>query len=338
MKRRLPVLAAKKEPLTAERLFRDLLLPLYPPGVRLDVVRATDANPANNPAILEAVEETARVFAGLGPEALGVGDLALDFTDASVHRLSGALTAAARDRMFEQRPSAEAPSLLVHFIIHAALYVGACAVRNHGGRWLVRNPLWETRVALTARAGSFEIAPLAWILRSLSDEHMGKVSLADRYRTHVEVPFEDTDRWPILAEPSRRLPRLAKVRYDLLFQHLRRHLPELRDFGADFPEPARFAELGFSWLDFELVGGGRALVMHGPTPKGVHLFWLTQAGFMKAAFFETTDAGGPRASESHRLERAMTPDGTEKLVLTLAGGGTRQSQTDRTVEMLWWGP
>jgi len=332
MKRRLPVLAEKREPLTAERLFRDLLLPLYPPGSSLEAIRATDANPANNPAILGAVDETARVFAGLAPEALEVPDLVLDLTDASIHRLSRALTAEARDRMFERRPSPESPSLLVHFMIHAALYVGACAVRNHAGAWLVRNPLWETRVALTSRAGTFEIAPLSWIVRSLSDEHLGKVSLADRYRTHVEVPFEDVDRWPILAEPTKRLPRLSKVRYDLLFQHLSRHLPELRDFGADFPEPARFAELGFFWLDFVLVGGGRALVMHGPTPKGVHLFWLTQAGFMKAAFFEL-DPAASRMSESHRLERSATPDGTEKLVLTLA-----DARSDRTIEMLWWGP
>lgn len=335
MKKRLHVLSTAPAVLTADRLFRERFLPFYPKDRSLDDIRRTDANPANNPAILEAIEETAKVFAALAPQALDRPELVLDGSDASIHRLSSALTASVREQLFASRPAEGGePPLLIHFVLHAALYVGSCAVHNHGGKWLVRNPLWETRVLLESRAGTSEICPFSWLLRALSDEGIGKVTLADRYRGLVEVPFEDADAWPIIAPPDRRLPRLTRVRYDTLYQHLKTHLPELEEFGADFPAPDRFAELAFQWLDLLLVGNGRALVMHGPTKeigrgkRGVHVFWLTKAGFTKSLFFEV-DVGG----ESHRVTTGRASNGTETVVISRLDNGQSIEQ-----ELLWWGP
>jgi len=331
-KRRLPVIGAKKEPLTAERLFSEHFLPLYPPGANLQALRASDANPASNPAILAAIEETARVFAALAPEALERSDLELDLSDASIHRLSAALTASACDRLFERRVSPGGPPLLVPFVIHAALYVGACAVKNHAGKWLVRSPLWETRVELESIAGRADIAPFSWLLRSLADEGAlqdgTSVTLADRYRTFVEVPCEDVFAWPILAEPERRIPRLSRPRYDVLFRHLKRHLPELDELGTHFPSPQRFTELGFRWLDFKLVGGGRALLAYGPATRGAHLFWLTRSGFTKAAYFENDDGADPRL-----VDRSSRDDADDRIEVALMVAGKRVAH-----EMLWWGP
>lgn len=319
-KRALPVF--KETPLDAERLFTELFLPLYPPDVELERLRRTDANPARNPNVLAALHETARVFARLAPEALGAPGLELDGTDASVHRLSAALTREARDRLLVAKSPGE-PPLLVHVVLHGTAYLAACIVDHHGGEWMVRNPLWETRVRLASRAGEAELAPFSWWLRALSDDGVGRHVLADRYRSYVEVPTEDTESWPVLAPPERRLPRLGRVRYDMLYKWLKAHLPELRDLGADFPSAERFEELGFEWLEGRLVGGGRALLLHGPTKKGgLHLFWVTAQGFSKAMFLEAD--GVPE----HRVEESG-----EKLVVTASVGGRMVSQ-----ELLWWGP
>src|SRR6185369_4681082 len=237
-------------PLTAARLFERAFAPLYPPGVDLARLRETDENPAGNPAIFAQLDELATIFARLAPEALGAPELALDFTDASVHRLSRLLTRERRDAWIEG-------SRLVTLVTHGALYVGACVVRSHGGVWQVRRPLWESLVRLTSPAGTGDLAVFQWWLKALSDDEIDKDRLVDRYRTHVEVPTVDPGVLPLIAPPDRRLPRLAKVRYDLLYKHLRAHLPELRDVGADFPSPERFEEMGFQWLDFLLLGEGR---------------------------------------------------------------------------------
>jgi hypothetical protein len=325
VKRALPVL--KPQPLSAERLFSEHFLPLYPPGSSLDAIRRTDANPAGNPRILEAIEETSALFAKLAPEALDAPSLALDFSDASIHRLSQAVTRVARDGLAARRSGPGEPSLLVHFVIHGSLYVGACIVKNHGGKWLVRSPLWETRVALTSKAGEAELSPFSWWLRALSDDGIEKHGIADRYRTLVEVPTEDVEAWPVVADPGRRLPRLAKVRYDLVYQHLKTHLPELRDFGESFPSPERFAELGFRWMDFALVGEGRALVMYGPAKVGFHAFWMTNEGFSKACYFECDRAPEPQ------VRRGRSSEGTETLEFLVSRGGQLA-----THEVLWWGP
>ncbi len=316
----------KPAKLDAERLFREQFLPLYPPGVSLEAVRKTDANPANNPAILAAIEETAALFAQLAPEALGTPDLDLDFTDASIRRLAAHLDATARDRLFETRTAPGEPPLFVHFVVHGSLYVGACIVRTRGARWLVRSPLWETRVELTSKAGVAELSPFSWWLRALSDDEIGKGTLADRYRTHVEEPTLDADEWPVFLDPERKLPRLSRPRYDLLVQYLQAHLPEVRDLGDHFPSPQRFEELGFRWLEPRVVGGGRALVLHGPGERGVHLFWITQAGFTKGVFFEAD------AAPEHRVRFDRTTEGTGTVVVEASKDGEPIRH-----EMLWWG-
>lgn len=287
MKRSLSVV----EPLTAERLFQRVFQGLYPPNADLAKIRATDANPANNPAILAGLVETAQLFAKLAPEALDAPDLVLDLSDASVHRLAPLLTLERRAKLLEsaldEQPGKRSkPPLLAHFVLHGAIYVGACVVRNHGGTWLVRSPLWESLVELQSRAGVAHIAPFAWWLRALSDDEIGRATLLDRYRTHVETPTFDPESLPVIAPADRRLPRLEKVRYDLFYKYLKAHLPELKDVGADFPSPERFEEMGFRWLEPRLVGDGRILVLFGPTRAGVTALFLSKSGFLKQHYYE----------------------------------------------------
>jgi hypothetical protein len=322
--RRLPVVASQRPTRSTEQLFREQFLPLYPPGVELAELRRTDANPSNNPALLRGAQETAELFARLAPSALQAPDLALDFSDASVHRLSLALTVEARERLLASS-GGDAPSLFIHLLTHGALYIAMTAAKGRDAKLVLRNPLWETSVELTSRAGVAMLSPFWWLLRSWSDD--GGATLADRYRTLVEVPTEDVERWPVLAPPDRRLPRLGRVRYDLLFQHLKQHLPELTDFGEDFPPPARFEELGFRFLEMKLVGEGRLLLLHGQTRNGVHLFWLNKSGFIKAAFFEADP------SPEHRLRERIGANGIGVLEIELTRGGSTEA-----LELLWWGP
>jgi hypothetical protein len=311
------------EPLSAARLFEQYFLPLYPEDARLDLGRARseDANPAGNPHLVAQLEEMGEIFAKLAPSALGEPGLELDFSDASVHRLAKALTRERREALLQPGGEGEPPAL-VPFVLHGALYLGACVTRNHGGLWQVRRPLWESRVRLESRAGTGELAFFHWWLKSLSDEEIDSTRLGDRYRAHVEVPTASPESLPVLAPADRPLPRLREARYDLLYKYLRAHLPELRDLGADFPSPERFAELGFQWLDFLLVGEGRNLLLHGPGSQGVHLFWLDRGGFVKSAFYPADPF------PAHKVEL----DG-EKLRVILPVQGKVQVQ-----ELLWWGP
>jgi hypothetical protein len=121
---------------------------------------------------------------------------------------------------------------------------------------------------------------------------------------------------------ERRIPRLAKVRYDTLYKHLRAHLPELTDLGPHFPNAERFAELGFERLDFLWLGGTRMLLLHGPAKNGVHLFWLDRGGFAKAAFY-------PADSKS---DYDITAEGGS-LRVNLVFQGARAEHI-----VLWWGP
>lgn len=309
-------------PLTAERLFDRFFLPLYPRRASADLSRArsTDANPAKNPAIFGKLDEIARVFAELAPRALGASDLALDFSDASVHRLSARLTRDRRDAWIAMRSDGE-PPMLVTMITHGALYVAACVVRSHGAEWQARQPLWESMVRLVSPAGTADLAIFHWWLKALSDEEIDHGRLADRYRTHVEVPMFDASSLRVIAPPDRRLPRLAKVRYDLFHKHLRAHLPEMRDVGADFPSPERFDELGFAHLDFALVGGGRMLLVYGPGERGLHLLWLDAGGFVKSAYFQADSFPLP----------VVKVEG-DKLRIILSSGARQEVH-----EMLWWG-
>src|SRR3954468_6216314 len=107
---------------TAESLFREVFLPLYPEDVRSDLGRARseDANPAGNPTVLAHLGEAAAVFAANAPIVLGVpeSELGLDYPDASVHRLSNALTSARRDRLFEKGARGTPDNALFNLVVH----------------------------------------------------------------------------------------------------------------------------------------------------------------------------------------------------------------------------
>lgn len=325
-------------PVTAESLFREYFLPLYPEDARSDLSRArtTDANPAKNPTILAHLGEAAELFAKNAALSLGVTDdvLKLDFTDASVHRLSAALTQERRDKLLVKGDPNALESDLFHFVVHGAAYVGACVVRSHGGAWAVRRPLWESLVLLSSRAGEAELPIFHWWLKSLSDDALVRTdastastasaaTLADRYRAHVEVPTTPFENLPVLAPPDRKLPKLSKVRYDVFYKYIKANLPELRDVGEAFPSPERFEEYGFKHLNFTLVGGGRMLVVHGPNAHGLHAFWLGKHGFVKSAFW-------PCDAFPEPMMRAGTGDKLE--VLLSVSGETR------SFEVLAWGP
>jgi hypothetical protein len=306
---------------TVEALFRDVFLPLYPEDAKgdLDRARREDANPANNPNILSQLDDVARVFVRMAPTALGLEEGVLDFSDASVHRLSAALTSEKRDALMKSGSGAE--NALFNVVVHGSAYVGACIVRSHGGAWSVRRPLWESVVRLKSRAGEADLPIFHWWLKSLVDPD--KASLADRYRAYVEVPCAKPEELPIIAPSDRSLPKLAKVSYHAFVKYLRAHLPELRDVGEAFPSPERIDDLAFEYLSFALVGGGRMLVISGPNKHGLHAFWLNKSGFEKAAFWPADAFPAP----------LLKPKGEEKLEVILSKDGAPVS-----FELLWWGP
>ena len=314
-------------PVTAESLFEAYFWPLYPEDVRKDLgrARATDANPAGNPALFAHVEDAASVFERMAPKLFAGEDPGLDRSDASVHRLSRVLTRERRDAWSTHGPPGSPESELFNVIVHGAAYVGACVARTHAGQWSLRRPLWESVVTLESRAGRGDLAVFQWWLKSLADASLsfepGALTLADRYRTHVEIPCARPEELLPIA-PPRPLPRLARVRYDTLHKHLRAHLPELRDLGEHFPSPERFDAYGFGALDFHLLGEGRMLLIAGTNAEGVHLFWLGLAGFEKGAFFPADAFPAP----------IVRTDGDKLLVLTQVQGKSA------THEMLWWGP
>lgn len=301
---------------TPESLFREVFLPLYPDDAKRDLGRARseDANPANNPNLLAHVTDAARIFVEMAPTVLGVGDL--DYTDASVHRLSAALTNA--DRLLAQGEVGTADNLLFNVVVHGAAYVGECIVRAHGGRWSLRRPLWESVVRLESRAGEADLPVFHWWLKALA----GPATLADRYRAHVEVPCAKPEELPVITAEDRAFPKLSKVRYDAFYKYLKAHVPELRDVGEAFPSPERFADFGFDHLSFLLVGGGRMLVVSGPNAHGLHAFWLTREGFEKSAFWPCDKFPAP-----------MLRKKDDKLEVILSRDGAPLS-----FELLWWGP
>lgn len=322
---------------TLDALFRDVFLPLYPEDARADLARARseDANPAQNPRILAQLEDTARTFVEMAPAALGVdaSELGLDFSDASVHRLSAALTPERRDALLASGAKGTADNLLFNVIVHGAIYVGECIVRSHGGSWSVRRPLWESAVFLKSRAGEALLPVFHWWLKSLAEppdagpDAPTQAALADRYRAYVEVPCARPEELPIIAPPDERtLPRLSKVRYDVFYKYLRAHLPEIRDVGEAFPSPERFADYGFKDLSFDLVGGGRMLLVHGATKHGLHAFWLTKEGFEKSAFWPADAFPAP-------LLRVKGEGDDERVEVLLS-----RDQKATSIELLWWGP
>jgi len=306
---------------TAERLFEAFFRPAYPPDLRDDAhalvaARSIDANPAKNPRLYAELDEVARVFARVAPAALGQSDLELDRSDASVHRLSAALDRKTRDQLIES-------GALVNLVIHGAVYVGACIVKNHGGAFGVRRPLWESIVTLQSRAGVGELSPFAWWLKALSDHEIDRNGLSTRYRVHVEHVMARPEELPPIVKDhaDRKLPPLKSVRYDTLHKYLVAHLPELRDLGRDFPSPEQLAEIKFLSLEFVLLAEGRLLLMHGRGKAGLHLIWLDHAGFSHARFFPA-DPGAPHS---------IVVDG-DKLKVSFELNAQRIEH-----EMLYWG-
>lgn len=335
-------MTAPEVALSAERLFHDAFLPLYPVDAASDLSRARteDANPSGNPSLFAHLAEAASVFAHLAPRILDA-DLGLDFTDASVHRLSAALTRETRDRLLRDSNLGSSDSTLFNLVVHGSAYLGECIVRTRSAagssslragirtredvdaRWLVRRPLWESLVSLRSPAGEAELAVFHWWLKALSDDGVdGKVAtLADRFRAHVEEPTRDVDAMPAFLLAERRMPRLAKVSYHAFYKYLRAHLPEIREVGADFPSAERFDELELKWLEAHIVGAGRMALLAGASKHGVHLFWLDQNGFNKGAFVPADSFPEPVVRvENDRVRVLVQQDGTSTMR-----------------EMLWWG-
>jgi hypothetical protein len=310
------------ESLTAQHLFERYFWPLYPGDTKEDLARAraVDANPAANVRILRSLDEVAATFARMAGDAFGA-DLGLDGSDASVHRLSAAVTRERRDRWMREK-GPDGASLLAHVVIHGAIYVGGCVVREHGATWQVRRPLWESLVRLRSPKGEADLAVFHWWLKSLSDSEIDRHTLGDRYRAHVEQPTLRPDALPAILPEPRPIPRLSKVRYDTLHKHLRAHLPEMRDLGEHFPSAERLAELGFRHFDFTWLGGTRMLLVHGPANEGVHLFWLDAGGFAKAAYYPAD-----RGAAYEVIREGDT------LSVSLAIEGRQAEHV-----MLWWGP
>lgn len=313
---------------SAESLFRDLFLPLYPEDVRGDLARARseDANPVKNPSFAAHLDDAAGRFVGMAPTVLGVAEskLELDYSDASVHRLSAALTPEIRDRLAKDGERGTPKNALFNVVVHGAAYVGACVVRQHGGSWAIRRPLWESLVHLKSRAGEGDLPVFHWWLKALADDPTA--TLADRYRAYVEIPRATPESLPIIAPPDRKLPRIAKPSYHALHQYVRAHLVEIRDLGDDFPSPERFAELGFKSLNFALVGEGRMLVAWGPTEHGLHAIWMTKEGFDKSAFWPADKFPEP-------LLRVRGEGPSQKLEVVLS-----KDEKPVAIELLWWGP
>jgi hypothetical protein len=303
-----------------EAIFERYFLPLYPEPLRGDLAltRSEDANPGNNPHVLAHLDEAAAIFAARAPVLLRC-ELDLDFSDASVHRLSRALDERAIARLLGSPHEGSPENDLFNLAVHGAAYVGQCIVKNHDGTWLVRRPLWESLVRLQSRAGTGDLAVFHWWLKSLADS---RVTIADRYRALVEIPTFDPSVLRVIADPGRRLPRLAKSPYPMLHQYLRANLPELRGVGEHFPSTERWDEYHFKWVDFTLLGEGRMLLIHGQTAIGAQLFWLTVDGFEKATFFPCD------AFPDHRVEREGD---TLRVHYRVQGKDVAQ-------EMLWWGP
>ena len=313
---------------TAESLRRQFFLPLYPEDARSEPYQpaqpaeAADANP--NPMIRAHIEDAATIFVANAPIILEMpaNELDLDYSDASVHRLSKAITKARRDQMMASGEPGSPENALFNFVVHGTMYLGQCLVRMHGALWAVNNPLWESYVFYKSDRVEGSIPVFHWWLKSLADD--SPATLADRYRTHVENAFAKQADLPILAEPGRNLPRLKKPRYDTLYKYIKAHLPELKDVGEDFPSPERLEELRFEHLSFSLVGEGRMLVMHGPNEHGLHAFWLSKTnGFEKSAFWAADKFPEPllRKSGDDKLEVVLSIDGAV-----------------RSFEIFWWGP
>lgn len=308
-----------------EAFFDSVFGPLYPDDYRasLSALRAERPAPCSQPATLARLDDIAETFKRMAPSLLEISDVSLDDSDASVHRLSVVLSKERRELLLQQRTKQQpSASLLAVLAIHGAVYVGRCIVRNHGGQWLARRPLWESSVWLRTRVGECELPVFQWWVKSLADAGAEHSSLADRYRMHVEMPCFDASTLPILTPNPSPIPRLSDPRYHKLVEHLKRYAPEIPSVGPDFPTPDRFAQYTFLWLDFTWLGQGRMLLIHGPSQhQGANLFWLDGTGFVKSAFYPADEFPAHKV----QLDGEML-----RVIVSVQGQVTRH-------DMPWWG-
>ena len=308
-----------------EELFREFFWPHYPKEARenREASRATDANPGKNPEYPQRMAAFAETFVE-GFRAMHSDAPPLAYDDASVHRLSAVLGP-------ELRAALAAKGELLPFVVHGVAWLGEVIVRRHGGTWRFRNPMWESFLFVESAAGEAELALFSWFLRALTPPGgTGDASsLADRYRRYVERPMFDPAPLPVFVRGERRLPRLGKVRYDLLHKYLRAHLPELGDLGADFPSPERFEAYGFRFLDVTVLGGGRMVLLSGLAEGGMAAFWLGAAGFEGSVFIPCDSFPEPRVELQPPADAVLT----ERIRLHFAYN--KQSLFE---EFLWWGP
>lgn len=308
-----------------EQLFREAFWPHYPKEARADLAaaRVEDANPGANPEFASKMKAFGETFVH-GVAALDPAAPPLAFDDAGVHRLSTMIGPELRDTLL-------AKDELVPFVVHGVAYVGEVIVRTRGAAWRFRNPLWESLVHLRSAAGEADLAIFSWFLRALTPpaEGVGAGSLADRYRRFVERPTFDASSLPVFVRGERALPRLAKVRYDLLHKYLRAHLPELSDLGRDFPSPERFEQYGFRFLDLAVLGGGRMVLASGLAEGGFGAFWLSEKGFEGALFIPCDPFPEPRAEVLGDPSAPLA----QRIRLHFA-----QNRKALFEEMLWWGP
>jgi hypothetical protein len=299
----------------ADLLFKTHFLPLYPANVSLDVLRSEDANPGKNPSFGAQLQDAAERF-----RALSGLDVELDYSPESVRKLGVLLTQERRDGWM-RKPAAEGLSEIVPVVIHGAAYVGECIVRNFGGKWLFRQPLWESLVLIKTSLGDAQLPVFHWWLRSLSDSELGRFSLGDRFRTYVEEPLFKGDALPVLRVAPRDFPKATKTNYDTFYKYLKAHAPEIRDVGHDFPSPERFTDLKFKWFQMMWLGEGRMLLVFGQNQDGLHMFWLDGKGFRKSAFVPCDVFPEARVRSRDALLEIIVSS-AEKLA---------------THEMAWWG-
>jgi hypothetical protein len=278
--------------LPVSKFFHRVLAPLYPKDLR-DRPASNRVMPVHSELsqIHSQVDSIAETFKRLAPSLLELPAESLDDSDASIHRIGLALTRERRDALIATAADGgEQPSLLAMLIVHGSVYTCRCIVRNYGGLWLFRQPLWESAVSLRSVLGQGELNPFSWWVKSLSDEEVDRLAFADRYRSYVEVPCFNVDAVPVLLQSERAVPKIMAPGYEQLFHHLKAYVPEIRQPGPDFPSAERFADMDFAWLDFLWVGVGRQLLIWGPAKrKGTHLFWMDKNGFVKSAFYQSDD-------------------------------------------------
>lgn len=266
------------EALTAESLLARWFWPHYPPDVRAApfLHRDVDANPGANPALTRHLGDAAERFVANAPALL---DEAVTLDDAGVEVLARALTRARRDAWMASGDPADPSNVFFNAVVHGAMFLGEVIAREHGGRWELRRPLWES-VVHRRRGGA--VSPFHWLLKSLADDAVDERPLAVRWRLHVLQDDLDPTTLPRLTEATS-LPTLKSPSYDTLVKLLHQHLEALRDLGEGFPSPREFTERAYPRLSFTILHGGRVVVAHGQTRAAdgtntVELHWLTARG------------------------------------------------------------